>query len=401
MSFNLLDSIKGLITPGLISSAATSLGENSGGISRAFEGAVPALLSGVINKSSSDSSGIFDLAKKAAGSGVLDNLSSSFGGGNSSLMNMGTSLLSGIFGGKTNMLSSLLSSFAGIKPSSSSSLLASLAPIALGIIGKHALSSGMDARGLGNFLSSQKDAVNRAMPSGLSLSSLYADSTPHVPGAPDVPPSGLPKWVLPLLLVVVGAALLFYLFRSCNAPKTDNMATDTTAVVAPAPDTAAVTPPAPSTGRETLKVELPNGTTLDAYKGGIEDQLVAFLKDDNAKVSKDKWFDFDNLNFNTGTAEITAESQAQINNISAILKAFPKAKIKIGGYTDKTGNEAANMKLSKARADAVKKALAAAGTGKQVTDAEGYGSKFAKAAADAPESDRVHDRRVSVSVREK
>src|SRR5207344_586398 len=121
------------------------------------------------------------------------------------------------------------------------------------------------------------------------------------------------KWVLPLLLVVVGAALLFYLFRSCNAPKTDNMATDTTAVVAPAPDTAAVTPPAPSTGRETLKVELPNGTTLDAYKGGIEDQLVAFLKDDNAKVSKDKWFDFDNLNFNTGTAEITAESQAQIN----------------------------------------------------------------------------------------
>ena len=65
MSFNLLDSIKGLITPGLISSAATSLGENSGGISRAFEGAVPALLSGVINKSSSDSSGIFDLAKKA------------------------------------------------------------------------------------------------------------------------------------------------------------------------------------------------------------------------------------------------------------------------------------------------------------------------------------------------
>ena len=59
------------------------------------------------------------------------------------------------------------------------------------------------------------------------------------------------------------------------------------------------------------------------------------------------------------------------------------------------------MKLSKARADAVKKALAAAGTGKQVTDAEGYGSKFAKAAADAPESDRLHDRRVSVSVREK
>jgi outer membrane protein OmpA-like peptidoglycan-associated protein len=401
MSFNLLDSIKGLITPSLISSAATSLGENSGGITKALEGAVPALLSGVINKSTSDSSGIFDLAKKAAGSGVLDNLTGSLSGGNSNLMNMGTSLLSGIFGGKTNMLSSLISSFAGIKPSSGSSLLASLAPIALGVIGKHALSSGMDARGLGNFLSSQKDAVNKAMPSGLSLSSLYADSTPRVPSVPEPPTSGLPKWVLPLLLVVVGAALLFYLFRSCNVPKTDNMATDTTAMVAPSPDTAEVATPPPATGRESLKVELPNGTTLDAYKGGIEDQLVAFLKDDDAKVSKDKWFDFDNLNFNTGTAEITAESQAQINNIAAILKAFPKVIIKIGGYTDKTGDEAGNMKLSKARADAVKKALATAEVGKQVTDAEGYGSEFAKAAADAPESDRVHDRRVSVSVREK
>ena len=59
------------------------------------------------------------------------------------------------------------------------------------------------------------------------------------------------------------------------------------------------------------------------------------------------------------------------------------------------------MKLSKDRAEAVRTALAKAGVGAQVTDAEGYGSKFAKAAADAPESDRVLDRHVSVSVRGK
>jgi outer membrane protein OmpA-like peptidoglycan-associated protein len=118
-------------------------------------------------------------------------------------------------------------------------------------------------------------------------------------------------------------------------------------------------------------------------------------------AGKDVWFDFDNLNFELGTATITAESQVQINNIAAILKDFPRAKVKIGGYTDKTGDETANMKLSKERAEAVKAALAAAGVGSQVTDAEGYGSQFAKAAADAPEEERKHDRRVSVSVREK
>ena len=400
MSFSLLDSVKGLITPDLISSAASSLGENSSGISKALEGAVPALLSGVISKSATDSSGVLDMVKQAAGSGVLDNIGGLIGGGNSSMMNLGSSLLSGLFGGKSSMLTNLISSFAGIKPSSSTSLLSSLAPLALGVIGKHVISNGLDARGLGNLLSSQKDAVTKALPGGLNLSGLLGEPAPRVQAVREPEPaSGLPKWLLPLLLVVAGAALLFYFFRSCNAPKADAVVTDTTAVVTPAPEPAVVAPPVAA--RESFKVELPNGTTLDAYKGGIEDQLVSFLKDGGAKVSKDLWFDFDNLNFNTGTAEITAESQAQINNIAAILKAFPKAKIKIGGYTDKTGDDAANMKLSKDRANAVKAALNTASVGKQVTDAEGYGSKFAKAAADAPESDRVLDRHVSVSVREK
>ncbi|HEY1871944.1 MAG TPA: OmpA family protein, partial [Chitinophagaceae bacterium] len=62
-------------------------------------------------------------------------------------------------------------------------------------------------------------------------------------------------------------------------------------------------------------------------------------------------------------------------------------------------NESANMKLSQDRADAVKAALDKAGVGSQVIGAEGYGSKFAKFPADAPESDRTTDRRVSVSVR--
>jgi outer membrane protein OmpA-like peptidoglycan-associated protein len=156
--------------------------------------------------------------------------------------------------------------------------------------------------------------------------------------------------------------------------------------------------PAP---KQNLKVELPDGVILDAYKGGIEDQLVSFLKDPSAEPGKDVWFDFDNLNFASGTADITPESQAQINNIAAILKAFPKAKIKIGGYTDKTGDETANLTLSRNRAEAVKAALASAGVGSQVTGAEGYGSQYAKIPVEAPETARAVDRRVSVSVREK
>jgi outer membrane protein OmpA-like peptidoglycan-associated protein len=41
------------------------------------------------------------------------------------------------------------------------------------------------------------------------------------------------------------------------------------------------------------------------------------------------------------------------------------------------------------------------GVGSQLAGAEGYGSEFAKYPADAPETDRIKDRRISVSVREK
>jgi OmpA-OmpF porin, OOP family len=200
----------------------------------------------------------------------------------------------------------------------------------------------------------------------------------------------MPVWSLVLLLLVSGVMLIWYFTGKIKNDKEEPEVVSTTKVAEKAP-----------AAKQPLKVELPNGMVLDAYQGGIEDQLVRFLKDSTSEAGKDIWFDFDNLNFALGTAEISPESQVQINNIVAILKAFPKAKIKIGGYTDKTGDESANMTLSENRAEAVKAALVAAGVGGQVTDAEGYGSQFAKVPAEAPESARLTDRRVSVSVREK
>lgn len=155
-------------------------------------------------------------------------------------------------------------------------------------------------------------------------------------------------------------------------------------------------------GNESLKLSLPGAVELDANKGGIEDQLIAFIQKGYESFSEDSlkkiWFDFDNINFNTGSAELTPESQHQVDNLAAILKAYPALKLKIGGYTDKTGNESVNKKISTDRAIAVKAALEKAGVGTQVTGAEGYGSDFAKYAADAPESDRVKDRRIAVRI---
>ena len=65
--------------------------------------------------------------------------------------------------------------------------------------------------------------------------------------------------------------------------------------------------------------------------------------------------------------------------------------------TDVTGDAAANKKLSQDRADAVDAAVKAAGANaKQLTGAEGYGSQFAKAGADAPDSEKEKDRRIAL-----
>lgn len=149
------------------------------------------------------------------------------------------------------------------------------------------------------------------------------------------------------------------------------------------------------------EVSLPNGTKLEAYPGGIEDELVKFIgsadyKNGTADSLKEKWFDFDDLNFKFGTTELEDSSKRQLDNIAAILKAFPDVKIKIGGYTDKKGDAAENKKLSDGRAKAVQAALQKAGVGAQVPEAEGYGEEFANVDENASDEARKVDRKTSV-----
>ncbi|MEO5591140.1 MAG: OmpA family protein [Chitinophagaceae bacterium] len=424
MSFNLLDTIKGLFTSNLVSTAATSLGESEGGIQKALSGAIPSILAGLISRTDSHegAAGIFDLAKQAASSGILNNISGILGSDNNNLLGKGAEMLKAVLGDKAGGIASLVSNFAGIKHSSASSILSMVAPVALGALGKHASDNNLNAGSLMSFLSSQKSTIINALPGSLgsiagllgigsmgntvsaagSAAETVHKATHYTEETPEKTGDGI-KFLLPLLLAILAVALGIYFFKGCGSGTKEVVSTidTTTTKIAHATDTA-ITKVADNV-REVFKVKLPNDTVIDAYKGGIEDKLVTFLGTDYKKLSEDSlkkvWFDFDNLNFETGSAKITVESQVQVNNIAAILKAFPAVKLKIGGYTDKVGDEAANKKLSDARAKSVQAALGKAGVGKQIIGAEGYGSEYAVYAADAAESDRVKDRHVSVSVR--
>mgnify|MGYP003560185174 FL=1 len=205
------------------------------------------------------------------------------------------------------------------------------------------------------------------------------------------------KWLLPLLLLALAA---WFLWKQCDKKETTTVTgtTDSSAVVTDSASTVVVGDSATvTTTKESTTVTLPDGKTLNAYKGGIEDQVVAFLNSDEYKSSdeaalKNKWFNFDNLNFEFGTTKLTPESQVQLDNLKAILAAYPDAKVKIGAYTDKKGDDAGNKALSQKRADAVKAALGSA----QVTGAEGYGEEFATVAETATDKEREADRKTAI-----
>ncbi len=145
---------------------------------------------------------------------------------------------------------------------------------------------------------------------------------------------------------------------------------------------------------------LPTSFELKGRKDGIENSLVNFLEG-SAPVDKTTWFNFDRLTFATGSAQLDMEkSRDQLVNIAEILKAFPKAKLKIGGYTDNVGDAAANQKLSAERAANVKVAIEGLGIAGDRLEAEGYGQEHPVASNDNEEG-RAQNRRIAVRVTEK
>lgn len=165
-----------------------------------------------------------------------------------------------------------------------------------------------------------------------------------------------------------------------------------------AADNAEVSTPNAALGEFSLQ-KLTSGVELNIPEFGVENKLLTFIKSDKP-VDKTTWFDFDRLTFETGAATLKPESQEQLKNIAEILKAYPAVNIKLGGYTDNTGNAASNLKLSQDRANSVRAELEKLGVDKGRLEAEGYGQEHPVASNDTEEG-RAQNRRISIRVTEK
>lgn len=411
MDTKILDYAKELLGGSFVQDASQKLGESADGISKAVSAIVPTIFSGIGNKVATDGSFITTVASEAKNifaNHSLSDIGSLIGGNTTSAEGTQTgSFLYDVFGGGLHNIIEKIASFAGIKTSSTRQLFDTAGIASLGSIGKSLIENNGTPDSLIGFFKNHTSSFLSSIPASLGLGSLLsglqgshaaAETAHHAHSAASAGNSGGNRFIVPLILGIIALALLIWLFRGCHGNGHNGQSSSDTGTQ----DTTASAPVQATPAAHVLTaVILPNGDTLQAYPGGIEDQLVKFIESDEYKNAtdstlKDKWFNFDDLNFKFGTTELDTSSTRQLNNIVAILKAFPAVKMKIGGYTDKKGDSTANLKLSDGRAKTIQAALKAAGVGAQVPEAEGYGSKFATVPADASDEARVVDRRTAV-----
>ena len=156
------------------------------------------------------------------------------------------------------------------------------------------------------------------------------------------------------------------------------------------------------TGRQ-LKLTLSDGSSQQVGTNSTERRLYSFLASDEQvdSVNRTKgWINLDRVNFDVGKATLTPESAEQLGNIVSILNFYPRSMVKIGGYSDSTGDAELNYRLSDERARVTMLALARRGVDPGRLQSKGYGPRYFVMPNKTP-SGRSVNRRVSIRVVEK
>ena len=228
----------------------------------------------------------------------------------------------------------------------------------------------------------------------------------------EIAPKRKNKWWWWILLLILLLLILLFCWKRCccNRDKcTDSNSTPVENVISEAPVADAIEDIQEESvslindTEEAVSITLPDGSGWKIDKNSPEYQLFAFLNSD-ATVDSDKtkgWLTLDKLRFETGKAKLAPESEDQLKNVAAIMKFFPNSHIRFGGYTDNTGTDATNKRVSTERAKITAEKLISLGIEAGRVTHEGYGSQHPVCPANDTDDCRSANRRVDVRITQK
>jgi OmpA-OmpF porin, OOP family len=438
MAYNLIDNLQTAVTnANLASKMAVYLGEDSTAIKTGIDFAIPTLVGFMAKKSMNieGAGSLLNVIRTGNHTGNTLNTLASLFDGRTNMRNYtegGSKTVQAYMGDDLNKVLGLLNTKASFKKDNTGSILLNLVtPIVLSAISKQITLQDLPVSGLRDFMKEQNGYLGSVLPKGIADILGVVETEPKkkpvvaektvankpikeaVAPRETVDRSDAEPFPLRTTMVWLGGicaviALGYGAWKLVgNAPKSDsNLAQQIESTPTPEPvihplaDTAkkaatTTPPPAPAvTG-----VLLADGVTLNVAKGSFEDELVNVVRNPNDSTYKKRWFILDNLPFEGETAVLKPEALPQLQNLAAIMKAYPRVSIKIGGFLD-IATHKAFPKLASQRSISVFRELLKYGVLRKNLRADGYGSTMAIASNDTEEG-RIKNRRVAVIVKTK
>lgn len=370
MATNVLDSISNHLTPQMVQHVSARLGETPAQTQQAVDKAIPTLLASLIHFSSTHgSSQLLDLFHRANYGRLLNNLSGLLDEGNTTqnVIAAGQEVLSTVLADKLSAVSELVATASGVTNTSASSLLCLTAPVVLGVVGRVRAAQGLDDTQLAMLLMRHKEAIVTLAPAGLAEGLGVSDIT-HLDAwpagmAPEMTTdsvraeSPLQRWRWPVLGVLAAGAI--YFFAGCDSGATASLMDHWL----------------PTDISSSVSVILPGGAVLSLKEDSLNHHVATFLGDAALK-NVPKTFVFDRLHFGYSTAQLSTESVLRVDELSAILSAYPSADVRLDGYTHGVGSAEDNKKLALDRVAAVREILTTGGIGGTRVTITGYSQEY-------------------------
>ncbi|WP_373746845.1 DUF937 domain-containing protein [Neisseria dentiae] len=376
MSFDLGSLLQGQLG-GVLSRFLTQNGESAENSTKAAGLAVPAVVAGLLKHvggNPDNAAGLFELVKGSAG-GPLNNAvaqAEEGGSGLDGLIDWGKAKLPELLGGNAADVSDQIAQESGVSKATAGSLLSLSLPLVLSVLRGKVQGDNLSQGQLLGLLGQQQSWLSGALSGGMlsalgigSLSGLFgslsglaggignaasaaAGGAAAATAAAASKGSGLGKWIA----LVIAALLALFAYKSCGTQSGQTgpaAASDASAPVAAEaasePEGAAVSavmPSEPSAVSDTAASTPAPAAASEASAPAIDPN--------NAHVSYDNGV----AKFYFATAKTDVAEGAETVVAEVIAAGKEGKKLVISGFADSTGNAAANEKLSKDRANAVK-----------------------------------------------
>jgi outer membrane protein OmpA-like peptidoglycan-associated protein len=146
--------------------------------------------------------------------------------------------------------------------------------------------------------------------------------------------------------------------------------------------------------RQRLQLALREAKLASAQKQGkwLEDQIVSLA---TTQTDRGLVMTLGDVLFDTGHAELKSSANRTVLKVVQFLRLNPQRIVRIEGYADNTGDEQANLQLSRDRAQSVADVLTDLGIDEKRIEVQGYGDQY-PVEVNASERGRALNRRVEI-----